>query len=623
MLLRDLTVSDDKKLAKINKALKEAFGFTLVSNIESGKLRSLYRKVADDLYNLKLDLGNAQDKEYAKKLLVKEGLGILLNKQEKLNESLLAGPGANAYQRVIAWLTDYVNNACEVGDDYEEAVYEAMKHYRSSKYRFNDAMVEQDLRSETVHCADVPEIANVASVPAGMDPMDSVAPADFDLVRESAPPGMEDEVLKLKKQYPGEEEKAFATAWSIYNKKKGKSPAKEGVLPAGADKPYEWKYPDKPEGVLKLSKDQLKAMGDSAKKHNAKMDARYGKKIKEDAGHSILDIITPEELERLRGYVAGNGELYTDELLFDKLYSYYVNSGEMPYGVAKARTGDPDLWILDQVQADYGDEVLGVEEGGRNPDRHADREWMAQVSRETAAKKQKSPGARGGDELSLASDNYGDDGEDYYSYMSKKKTTRETTEMKEGYVKQLRRLLEAEVEQAESLIAAKGFSQELQDMVEKLGRLVNEDLPAVVEQMRDAYGADVATGFENSASQTLNGVMDSLRTSKQEIDNSVSSIAGGQAPAASSDMEDPTLNGAEGGMDAGLEGDEDLDLDLDADLDLGDEEGLEMGDDLDIEEPLGRAQKESVNKKAALKKRILETQAKIARLTVAKKKAKK
>lgn len=518
MLLRDLTISDDKKLAKINKALKEAFGFTLVSNIESGKLQSLYRKVADDLYNLKLDLGNAQDKEYAKKLLVKEGLGILLNKQEKLNESLLAGPGAHAYERVIAWLTDYVNNACEVGDDYEEAVYEAMKHYRSSKYRFNDAMVEQDLRNSTAHCSD--------------------EGVDAELVPESV-------------EVP----------------------------------------------------------------------------VNEDPGHSILDIINTEELERLKGYVAGNGELYDDEVLFDKLYSYYVNSGEMPYGVAKARTGDPDQWILDQVVGDYGDEVSGfepeIEEGGRNPDRHADREWMAQVSRETAASKKMSPGARGGEELALATDKYQDDGDDYYSYMSKKKPTRETTEMKEGYVKQLRRLLEAEVEQAESLIAAKGFSQELQDMVEKLGRLVNEDLPAVVEQMRDAYGADVATGFENSASQTLNSVMDSLRSSKQEIDNSVSSIAGGQAPAASSDMEDPTLNDVEGGMDAGLEGGGDEDLDLDLDLDLGDEEGLEAGDDLDIEEPLGRAQKESVNKKAALKKRILETQAKIARLTVAKKKAKK
>ena len=39
---------------------------------------------------------------------------------------------------------------------------------------------------------------------------------------EVAPPGMEDVVLKLKKQYPGHPERAFATAWSMYNKQKGK-----------------------------------------------------------------------------------------------------------------------------------------------------------------------------------------------------------------------------------------------------------------------------------------------------------------------------------------------------------------------------------------------------------------
>lgn len=39
---------------------------------------------------------------------------------------------------------------------------------------------------------------------------------------EKAPPGMEAVVMRLKKQYPGEPEKAFATAWSIYNKKHGK-----------------------------------------------------------------------------------------------------------------------------------------------------------------------------------------------------------------------------------------------------------------------------------------------------------------------------------------------------------------------------------------------------------------
>jgi len=35
--------------------------------------------------------------------------------------------------------------------------------------------------------------------------------------------------------------------------------------------------------------------------------------------------------------------------VYEDLFSYYMNSGEMPYGVMKARTGMPDEWIIDRV----------------------------------------------------------------------------------------------------------------------------------------------------------------------------------------------------------------------------------------------------------------------------------
>ncbi len=43
---------------------------------------------------------------------------------------------------------------------------------------------------------------------------------------------------------------------------------------------------------------------------------------------------------------------YYDEFIYSssysKLFDYYMF--EMPYGVAKARTGDPDLWILNKLK---------------------------------------------------------------------------------------------------------------------------------------------------------------------------------------------------------------------------------------------------------------------------------
>lgn len=44
-----------------------------------------------------------------------------------------------------------------------------------------------------------------------------------------------------------------------------------------------------------------------------------------------------------------NGEDLSDGLMSD-FYELYVNNGEMPYGTAKARTGDPSQWIYDRLE---------------------------------------------------------------------------------------------------------------------------------------------------------------------------------------------------------------------------------------------------------------------------------
>jgi hypothetical protein len=47
-------------------------------------------------------------------------------------------------------------------------------------------------------------------------------------------------------------------------------------------------------------------------------------------------------------------DIVVAEQYYDKLYEYYVNNGEMPYGTAKARDGDPAIWILNQVTIELG-----------------------------------------------------------------------------------------------------------------------------------------------------------------------------------------------------------------------------------------------------------------------------
>ena len=37
--------------------------------------------------------------------------------------------------------------------------------------------------------------------------------------------------------------------------------------------------------------------------------------------------------------------------LYDALFWYYCHNGEMPYGTAKARDGDPVEWITDRLDS--------------------------------------------------------------------------------------------------------------------------------------------------------------------------------------------------------------------------------------------------------------------------------
>jgi len=65
----------------------------------------------------------------------------------------------------------------------------------------------------------------------------------------------------------------------------------------------------------------------------------------------IIKRLSKEEIETIKNILDGNDDLMLNHPdLYEKLYDYYVfETAEMPYGTAKARDGDPDIWILDQL----------------------------------------------------------------------------------------------------------------------------------------------------------------------------------------------------------------------------------------------------------------------------------
>jgi hypothetical protein len=173
-------------------------------------------------------------------------------------------------------------------------------------------------------------------------------------------------------------------------------------------------------------------------------------------------------------------------------------------------------------------------------------------------------------------------------------------------VKNLRRLLETEVSQAEVMMAAKGFAQELQEMVEKIGRLQNEDLPPVTDQMRETYGMESASAFQTQIYGALQSVMDSLYTAKGQVDDAVGNMASTGQVGAETDMDLPV-----DGMEDPMAMDADAEMDADLDNIAGDLEADDEFGSADEEEPLGRAMKtESAQQ---LKRKVLEMQKLVAK----------
>ncbi|MGL6048581.1 MAG: hypothetical protein ACRC16_01015, partial [Aeromonas salmonicida] len=78
--------------------------------------------------------------------------------------------------------------------------------------------------------------------------------------------------------------------------------------------------------------------------------------LREDAGHSLLDILDQEQLDRAIG--SGHDASFVDhDDIYQLFYDYYLDSGAMPVGTAKARDGDPHNWIEERIWSDYHEEI--------------------------------------------------------------------------------------------------------------------------------------------------------------------------------------------------------------------------------------------------------------------------
>ena len=142
-------------------------------------------------------------------------------------------------------------------------------------------------------------------------------------------------------------------------------------------------------------------------------------------------------------------------------------------------------------------------------------------------------------------------------------------------------LFESEMGRSEAVLAAKDIVDSVQDMLEKISKIQNEQVPALIDTIRDQIGSEQAEQFKGAISPMLVELYSALSTAREGSDTAVRQLAG-EDVGQSMDMN-------MGGSDAGLVGDSDFD---DEDM-FGAETSAAGGAVGDLDQPeLGRERRD-------------------------------
>lgn len=87
-------------------------------------------------------------------------------------------------------------------------------------------------------------------------------------------------------------------------------------------------------------------------------------------------------------------------------------------------------------------------------------------------------------------------------------------------------LLEAELEQAEVILAAKSMGDDLQKMAENLASMQVQDLMPLVDRMKEEFDGGKADAFNKAVLQVLQAALDSIKLAKEGIENEVLRLQG-------------------------------------------------------------------------------------------------
>jgi hypothetical protein len=164
------------------------------------------------------------------------------------------------------------------------------------------------------------------------------------------------------------------------------------------------------------------------------------------------------------------------------------------------------------------------------------------------------------------------------TYEAPKEYTMKKEKLEEGLMAQLNALLEADAADAEITMAARGIVDELQDMIEKLGKIQNDQLGPLADEMAFSHGPEQSAAFKQASDSAIAGLLGQARSTKDAVNDAVLVLMGDK-PA-----DDMAATGAELGGDMGADMEDDISMDMDL---TGGDESMAGPED----EPLGRAKR--------------------------------
>lgn len=113
-------------------------------------------------------------------------------------------------------------------------------------------------------------------------------------------------------------------------------------------------------------------------------------------------------------------------------------------------------------------------------------------------------------------------------------------------------LTEGELETAEVVLAAKDMVDSVQKMIQDASKMLNEQLPPLVDTVRDQVGVEQGEAYKNATAPALQALLDNLNAAREALDSAARVLAGeqapvsdmglGTAPAATDDLMSPDLS---------------------------------------------------------------------------------